>query len=515
MSDENTLEDLRSKIIQSMTGKVPVQKTEQRADQEQRPQSDRRQNEGQRPRDGQRQNVQPQRNERRYNQDTKTYPHRPYKQDGNRPYQHERGDRQVQPEHSNRQYQPENSRYNKTAQYNNNLSREAYYQKNSRQYSNAQAPRFENGSNNYSNANRNQNNRYQVQKPQQNQKRSFDINYRDPAFLLITKSKSASHIIVRMVDAQSHKVAFAARDKIKQVIENLFQNAQGDISQQPILYDPDYTEESKVATFNIITSEIEHATKILALQQFITAKSGVTEILTWSRPQNYVKNNSLIQKYSNQDLVVLRNTNITGKSREEIIQNIKSIRLDQCDLFEPLFYKESAESEQLFTNTIIILLKRSFNNTPINWKSDGPNSEIIKVNDGKYMFQNLEYLHFQNFTSLASRQVRHPSNILLLLNCIDPMDLKEKLHINELKESLKSLLKVEAQSIQIVTPSIDYRISVDHVKELAGNVFITFNTVEDATATMQQLAGYDFYGRTILCAYASHADINLPGLTFE
>lgn len=492
---ENTLEDLRSKIIQSMTGKKETSQETKATDGKNERRDDNRAN------------------TRRPYQDNNANRHNQNIRNGNRQYQD--GSRYNNNPHYNK------NTYNNAAQYNNNMSREAYYQNTNNPYLNVQKQRYDHSNNNNKNNknnnnsnsyNRGQNNRYQVAKPQQNQKR-LDINYRDPAFLLITKSKSACHIIVRMVDVQSLDTAVSSRDKIKIVISNLFHDTE--IALQPLFYDPEFNAENKTATFNIVTSEPEDTTKILALQQFITATAEVKEFLTWSRPQNYVKNNSLVCKYSNQDLLVLRNTEINGKTKGEVLQNMKSVSSDQTDLLEPLFYKPSPESDPIFTNTTILLLKRAFTNSTFNWKVDGPGAEIIKVNDGKYMFQNLEYLHFQNFPSLVSRQVRHPSNILLLLNCIDPMDLKEKLNISELKESIRNLLKVEPQSIQVVIPTVDYRISVYHVKELAGNIFVTFNSIEDATTTMQQLAGYDFFGRTILCAYASQADVNTPGISFE
>lgn len=434
--------------------------------------------------------------------------------------------------------------YQNAAQYNNNMSRDDYYQtqrysRNAQRNPNHQYGGYRQTQNHGQNPNHNQNYRYQNQPQQytnQNQRNRYNngnpqpnsvhkpphhqtkkvANLDDPIFRNITKNRAACHIVIEIDGKQDIEKIITLQKllltKIEQLLES--QDFLKDFFLKPVSFHDIEELESK-AVLHLETSEPEQASLIIACHKFLVSQLNEQQTITITRPQNYIATNDRINKICNKDTLCVENVETGGSTKQEILANLKAPKSGDFDFMEPIFYKDSDNDDIKFTKLILVLLKNSGSESTIDWKLNGQSVETYKINDNRGLFQPIEELQFDTLPKLATSEGRKPNETIILLNCIDPMELKEKKNIAELKESLKEILNFENYDLQVAIPSVDYRINIDHIKELAGTVFIKFQNEGDATSALNELSGKKFNGRTILGTYAMQSDIETPGLHIE
>lgn len=126
--------------------------------------------------------------------------------------------------------------------------------------------------------------------------------------------------------------------------------------------------------------------------------------------------------------------------------------------------------------------------------------------------QETKSMVFFNMPNRAREMKLAESRVLLLMNCADPMDLKDLEFVAEIESSLRLHLGPKVKSLKLCKPSADYRLTFDYVKEHAGNVYVEFEDVESARAAMDRVAGSKFNGRTVLCSYVDERDYHIPGV---
>ena len=126
--------------------------------------------------------------------------------------------------------------------------------------------------------------------------------------------------------------------------------------------------------------------------------------------------------------------------------------------------------------------------------------------------QETKSMVFFNMPNRAKETKLAESRILLLMNCADPMDLKDLEFVADIESSLRSNLGPKVKSLKLCKPSADYRLTFDYVREHAGNVYVEFEDVESARAAMDRVAGSKFNGRTVLCSYVDERDYHTPGV---
>lgn len=100
----------------------------------------------------------------------------------------------------------------------------------------------------------------------------------------------------------------------------------------------------------------------------------------------------------------------------------------------------------------------------------------------------------------------------MLLNCLDPLDLKDETFITEIKETLKYSI-AGADTIKICQPGVDYRLNFENLASGAGNIYIKFKTLEAAKHAMEELPGTQFNDRTVLCTYIDEDDFDMMEAT--
>ncbi|CAR30755.1 ZYRO0E01452p [Zygosaccharomyces rouxii] len=215
----------------------------------------------------------------------------------------------------------------------------------------------------------------------------------------------------------------------------------------------------------------------------------------WQRPQEYVQQVDSSERLCGPEILAVEGL-VHGEEKELTDQGFKVV------FMEPIFTISQENQERLFTGCALVEVEEEPSaNGSLRW---------FKPNES-HMKQNISYMTFQGLPKLATDQVRVPSRVLLLMNLVDPLDLKLEAFAQEVKTTLESTLH-KVESVRMKKPSADFRLNLERIGEGVGNVYVKFQDVESAEAAMENLPHRKFNGRSVLCCYVAESDFETLGI---
>ncbi|CAI4046169.1 hypothetical protein SUVZ_11G1410 [Saccharomyces uvarum] len=249
------------------------------------------------------------------------------------------------------------------------------------------------------------------------------------------------------------------------------------------------------------------STMVLACRSFFKAKLGDVE-LDWRRPNEYVQQLDHLVGFCRGTVIALENLENVKEGNDDKMKELLASFNVANSTSKPLFYNYSsgannADKGAEFTKCVLLLFEVVTPDIldklkPYKW---------FKPNDGKTS-QVTSWITFQSLPNLVTQSVHPESRVLMLLNCLDPLDLKDEAFITEVKETLKYTIK-EIDVIKICQPGVDYRLNFENLAAGAGNIYIKFKTLEAAKNAMEEFPGTQFNDRTVLCTYIDESDFDM------
>lgn len=248
-------------------------------------------------------------------------------------------------------------------------------------------------------------------------------------------------------------------------------------------------------------------TMVFACRSFINKKLGLPTLL-WRRPNGYIEQTDNLDRICSSNVIALENIKSVDDIARDKLQ--RTLGTSNFSVFKLNSMEKNGENEMegVFTGcSLIILFDKTEDKTldklgPMTW---------FKPNESKYLKQRTEDFIFSNIPEKVKEHRRPDSKVLLLVNAVDPLDLKDIDFAKEIEETLKATLE-HVVDITIVQPSVNYRLNFDHLAETAGNIYIRFETIDAAKQAMSKISGSKFNGRTILVSTVNEEDLDTPGI---
>ncbi|CCF57398.1 hypothetical protein KAFR_0C04070 [Kazachstania africana CBS 2517] len=242
----------------------------------------------------------------------------------------------------------------------------------------------------------------------------------------------------------------------------------------------------------------ECTTMVFSCRSFFNKRASLLTT-TWYRPNGYVEQIDSLNPKCGSNVIALEELN-----EDNVSEILKSKNITNCQIF-PLNYLDK-ESNAVPTGCCLLvfdklddaILKKL---SPLKW---------FKPNESETLKQTVSSLNFGTLKQKVKEKYVSQSKVLVLLNCVDPVDLKEMDFVKIVEEKLTTILKEDVEMTKIVQPSVNYRLNFEHVKEHAGNIYVKFITPEAALKAMERISGTQFNGRTILTAFVNENDFDTP-----
>ncbi|CAI4044764.1 hypothetical protein SKDZ_11G1350 [Saccharomyces kudriavzevii ZP591] len=277
------------------------------------------------------------------------------------------------------------------------------------------------------------------------------------------------------------------------------------------------SEDFKITDFFISKGSPDHiivefgsqlcSTMVLACRSFFNVKLNSVG-LDWKRPNDYIQQLDHLVGFCRGTVIALEDLEYVSDGKDDRMKELIESFNVQNGAAKPLFYNSTsgangADKGSEFTKCVLLLFEVVSQGIldklkPYKW---------FKPNDGTTS-QVTSWITFQSLPNLVTQSVRAESRVLLLLNCLDPLDLKDDAFITEIKESLRYSIK-DIDIIKICQPGVDYRLNFENLATGAGNIYIKFNTLEAARYAMEELPGTQFNDRTVLCTYIDENDFEI------
>lgn len=235
-------------------------------------------------------------------------------------------------------------------------------------------------------------------------------------------------------------------------------------------------------------------TIVLSCRSFLSKELGCGGS-DWQRPQEYVQQLDTSERLCGPEILAVEGL-VNGEERELTDQGFKVV------FVEPLFAISQEPQGRIFTGCALVEVEEMPSGSGyLRW---------FKPNES-HMKQSLSYMTFQGLPKLTKDQVRVPSRVLLLMNLVDPLDLKLESFAQEVETTLKSTLH-KVENIKMNKPSADFRLNLECIGEGVGNVYVKFQDVESAESAMESLPFRKFNGRRVICCYVSESDFETLGI---
>lgn len=247
-------------------------------------------------------------------------------------------------------------------------------------------------------------------------------------------------------------------------------------------------------------------TLALSCRSFFNKKIGLLRA-EWSRPNDYVEPVDNLEKFCGANVIALEE--LDGLQVKDVDAKVKSLiePLHVSDYtVQPLVYKETHEGSEettIFTGVVVLVFNEM---VPI----ESLSVKYFRPNVGK-LSQTTASFTFQQISKLVTEQKHPDSSVLVLLNCVDPLDLKNLQFADEIETTLKNTIE-NVEEVKLVRPGIDYRLTFDHLEDGVGNVYAKFKSPEVAKEAMRQLSDSQFNDRTLLCAFIDEEDYKKVGI---
>lgn len=241
-------------------------------------------------------------------------------------------------------------------------------------------------------------------------------------------------------------------------------------------------------------NDVVCTTIVLSCRSFLSKELGCDDS-DWQRPQEYVQQLDTCERLCGPDILAIEGL-VHGEEKELTDHGFK------VAFMEPLFSISQETQERIFTGCALVEVEKTpVENGQLRW---------FKPNES-HMKQSISYMTFQGLPKLVKDQSRVPSRVVLLMNIVDPLDLKLEAFAKEVETTLKSTLH-NVEEVRIKKPSADYRLNLGSIGEGVGNVYVKFQDVESAESAMKMLPHRKFNGRSVLCCYVSESDFETLGI---
>ncbi|GAV54323.1 hypothetical protein ZYGR_0AL00550 [Zygosaccharomyces rouxii] len=242
-------------------------------------------------------------------------------------------------------------------------------------------------------------------------------------------------------------------------------------------------------------NDVVCTTIVLSCRSFLSKELGF-DGSDWQRPQEYVQQVDTSERLCGPEILAVEGL-VSGEERELTDQGFKVV------FMEPVFTTSQENPlDKIFTGCALVEVEeKPSENGLLRW---------FKPNESR-MKQNVSYMTFQGLPKLTKDQVRVPSRVVLLMNLVDPLDLKLEAFAQEVETTLKSTLD-KVENVKVKKPSADFRLNLERIGEGVGNVYVKFQDVESAESAMENLPHRKFNGRSVLCCYVSESDFETLGI---
>ena len=254
-------------------------------------------------------------------------------------------------------------------------------------------------------------------------------------------------------------------------------------------------------------SSAECATIVFACKSFLANKTSLKDA-NWSRPNGYILQKDSMTQACNANTVAIENVSLeveedSEKLMESATEYIKKLGVPTASLTVlPVLFKENEETKE-FTGCILLSSA-----TPITaFTNSGPQGiKWFRPNMSKGQVQETKWFIFNNFPKKAAENFIPPSRILLLSNCVNPLELTNDASLaGDVEECLtKTLPNVE--SVKMRRPVPDYKLTFQYLKDQVGSIYAKFQDTDSAKRAVETFTQRKFNGRQVICAYIDEQD---------
>lgn len=255
--------------------------------------------------------------------------------------------------------------------------------------------------------------------------------------------------------------------------------------------------ENVVVEFN----SAECTVMALSCRSYFNTKLGLKNVM-WRRPHEYVQQLDHLDRLCGSNIIAI--AELKELDEDNIKEMIASFGVT-CNYVKSIRYKDS-NGQDISTGCALVELDNLEEETLEKLQS----LKWFKPNKSN-LTQTTALITFQSISQIVQEPVHPESRVLLLLNCVDPLDLKNSSFADEIEETLLSTLE-DVDTVTVRRPHVDYRLNFEHIGEGIGNVYAKFKTLEAAKKAMRQFPGSKFNDRTILCSYVNEEDFEIAGV---
>lgn len=239
----------------------------------------------------------------------------------------------------------------------------------------------------------------------------------------------------------------------------------------------------------------ECTTLVYASRSYINEQMSKTS-LEWKRPNEYVQQLDHPDRLCGPEIIALEGLPTDHESIEKYL-NENGIKFNFCT---PIFDTEN--DVRSFTKCVLFEIaetdENELNKLKVPWFR--PNYSTLT--------QTSSSITYQTLPAFVEDKKRSKSRVIVLLNCVDPLDLKYPPFCEEVEDNLKETLE-GVETIWIKKPNVNYRLNFENIGEGIGKIYIKFKTTEASEKAMNDLPGQMFNGRAILCSYFDEEDFDL------
>ena len=280
-------------------------------------------------------------------------------------------------------------------------------------------------------------------------------------------------------------------------------------------FDIDSVGSNCILTFNSFQS----STLVLSCRSFFNRQLG-SPSLVWSRLNSYVEFTDHIIKLCNGNIITIENVSSPESyTKEYLSEKIGSNNFEVYPIYATV--KEGGDRTEKFTNCTMVVINNSLNNIGLNleektsqsltdvltadhikWFKPNKSDIGLRQRTSKWLYSDIVQLVQNKPKAMAPQQ---ESNVLLLLNCVDPVDLKDNEFVREIHDTLLATL-AGAERVKIIEPSTGYRLNLSHISDYVGCIFVQFKDYKTAQEAQNLVHGTEFNGRTVICSQFNQQD---------
>lgn len=369
--------------------------------------------------------------------------------------------------------------------------------------------------NHYPNNNQSRSYQHNQQRHHNNTSHGKDPNYVPPAFRDKFRYHNATHSKVNCTLIVSDPLE-GKQDTLRNLVEKFLQRQKIDLKElistvsrndkvNPIKEDLCQVRINGFENHSILEFDsFQSSTLVFACQSYLNKQLELPS-LSWSRPQSYVEFTDHIDKLCNSNVVSIANVSRTEDCTKELLS--AKLKTDKFSLYP--IYSSTTEGKE-FTHCVIATFEETITKKVTNeldslseWHYSLPNKSANSLvqKTSRWLFSDIAQL----VQTQPKIQSMTNSNVLLLLNCVDPLDLKDDSFTEEIKDTLLETLP-GAKTVKIVKPHGDYRLNLAHLGSFVGAIFVQFKEPTDAKDAVELVHGTEFNGRTVLASIFNEKD---------